>query len=59
MKIGAKYVRNRAILAYAIFGAECVAYGRFCMMAFIYVIFMVVLLLVNIYLKLAPWRTYK
>lgn len=59
MKIGAKYVRNRAILAYAIFGAECVAYGRFCMMALIYVTFIVVLMLVNIYLKLAPWRTYK
>ena len=59
MKIGAKYARNRAILAYAIFGAECVAYGRFCMMAFIYVIFMVVLMLVNIYFKLASWRTYK
>lgn len=59
MKIGAKYVRNRAILAYTIFGAECVAYGRFCMMAFIYVIFMVVLMLVNNFFKLAPWRTYK
>ena len=59
MKIGAKYVRNRAILAYAIFGAECVAYGRFCMMAFIYVTFIVVLMLVNIFFKLAPWRTYK
>ncbi len=56
MKIGAKYVRNRAILAYAIFGAECVAYGRFCMMALIYVTFIVVLLLVNNFFKLAPWR---
>lgn len=59
MKIGAKYVRNRAILAYAIFGAECVAYGRFCMMALIYVTFTVVLILVNNFFKLAPWRTYK